>query len=93
MSRPGASASIPFLAVWLAVMAPTLMPATVPSPRMHRGDDHRGSSDEDTGGGRSTIWEGFCVDGATAQEHRDEDESDHASHGCTSCFGLCTLYP
>jgi hypothetical protein len=93
MQRPGASASIPSLAVWLAVMAPTLMPASVPSPRMDRGDDHRGWCDEDTGGGRAAIWEGFRVNGATAQEHGDEDESDHASHGCTSCVRLCTLYP
>jgi len=34
---------------------------------MHRGDDHRGWSDEDTGGGRFTIWKGFRVDGATGQ--------------------------
>ena len=36
-------------------MAPTLMPASMPSKRMGRGDDHRGWSDEYPGGGRSAI--------------------------------------
>jgi hypothetical protein len=77
----------------LAVMAPPPMPAGAPSPGSDRGDDHRGGRDDDPDGRRAPIRDGWRVHGAPAQEHRDEGESDHVSHGGTSCVRLGTLSP
>lgn len=61
------------------------VPSTAPAPIMRVGrDDHRRRRNVDAGHGRGWrvcvgIW--ISIDGAAAQEHRDECQADYPDHG------------